>query len=444
MSSKRETHTGPLVDIDPDAVSASYQANKLDRWSDDRLVSEVAAVVATPRRDRADSFILHAPLELAARRRLLQLIQPSQRHLARLHIVAIAANYQAFGPALDAPPSDESGDSTDGASIHTAVTHAAVTDTPAAEEAIGRLLSSIDAGDLPGVDATATALVHNAEPATVARALAPSLMARTAAAAHAPIFLQFLLNAGRDGRALASMLRPMARELARNPEWGLTWMHEPPTATGGPTDLYQTLAHAPRLGAPGSTFIHPVMAQVDNQDVAGTLLPPALGNHDHQAAARTILRVAAQSMLHDDPGEAPYGWTHCLTLPQAVLAFGSTKDTLAVAATHVLGLRSALGSVDLPPLDLSPLDTPERSTGTANRITALASAAAIRHDAHIAKYALAVIDAAAADPQATDLFLSAGERLIEVWDSNGGHPKDTFHEHASHEHTGPESTSATP
>ena len=56
-------------------------------------------------------------------------------------------------------------------------------------------------------------------------------------------------------------------------------------------------------------------------------------------------------MLQDDPSHAPYGWSHCLTMPQATLGVASaaTRPDRAVAATYVLGFRSTLGTVTLDP-----------------------------------------------------------------------------------------------
>ena len=52
-------------------------------------------------------------------------------------------------------------------------------------------------------------------------------------------------------------------------------------------------------------------------------------------------------MLQDDPAHAPYGWTHCLTLAQAAAIWPPATDNplraVAVAATHVVGFRAALG-----------------------------------------------------------------------------------------------------
>jgi len=62
---------------------------------------------------------------------------------------------------------------------------------------------------------------------------------------------------------------------------------------------------------------------------------------------RDLQRVAAWSMVQEGPEHAAYGWSHCLTMPQAVLAVGAAgaapaRTSIAVAATHVVGFRSAL------------------------------------------------------------------------------------------------------
>src|SRR5215470_17038567 len=72
--------------------------------SDLGLVAEVADVLTTPREDPADSFVLHAPLELVARTALLPFVAPDQRATARGQIVAVGTDFEAFGPAVAPPP----------------------------------------------------------------------------------------------------------------------------------------------------------------------------------------------------------------------------------------------------------------------------------------------------------------------------------------------------
>jgi hypothetical protein len=143
-------------------------------------------------------------------------------------------------------------------------------------------------------------------------------------------------------------------------------------------------------------------------------------------------------MLQDDPAHAPYGWTHCLTLSQAAAGMAATTDNplraIAVAATHVVGMRAALS--DRPVTDrfepepvavdaLEAIDAAPQIAAAAVHhaprsevaaiTTELASRAALHPDAHVVKYTLACFDAAEADPDHARLFLSAAAFLHGWW-----------------------------
>src|SRR5581483_11953738 len=83
-------------------------------------------------------------------------------------------------------------------------------------------------------------------------------------------------------------------------------------------------------------------------------LGPVTGAGDVAASAAAVQRAAAWSMLTEPGDHAPYGWTHCLTLPQAVLGVAAALPELsvavAVAATYVVGFRSALAVNPLEPV----------------------------------------------------------------------------------------------
>ena len=51
--------------------------------------------------------------------------------------------------------------------------------------------------------------------------------------------------------------------------------------------------------------------------------------------------------------------------------------------------------------------------------TSLATTASISHDAHLVKYTLACLDAAAADPRHRDLYLAAADHLHRWWEERG-------------------------
>ena len=68
-----------LADVPVDDVHDAYFRRSLDQWSDRRLAAAVAEVVAVPKEAPADSFVLHAPLELLARVGLLPAVRPEAR-----------------------------------------------------------------------------------------------------------------------------------------------------------------------------------------------------------------------------------------------------------------------------------------------------------------------------------------------------------------------------
>jgi len=145
------------------------------------------------------------------------------------------------------------------------------------------------------------------------------------------------------------------------------------------------------------------------------------------------------SMLQDDPAHAPYGWSHCLTMPQATLgiarACAEPRHAVAVAATYVLAFRSIHGRVALDPAwqPNEPTSTnvlaalgssPEGAAAAvwhaapserASIIARLATRAAAHHDAHLVKYTLACFDAAHVDPAAERLYLAAAAYLGAWW-----------------------------
>ena len=249
------------------------------------------------------------------------------------------------------------------------------------------------------------------------------VVASLAAAGHAPILSSLRPRVDAVPHTFGNRL--VATELARNPDWRLEWPGQRQVGASSSGDLAERLARPPSPGDPGSDFIYPTMHLVDVSGLAARVLDEPLIGVGVDDAAHTLLRVAAQSMLQDTPAAAPYGWTHCLTLPQAVLVGAGTGAdpalAIAVAATYVLGFRSTQGQVRLDP-------SWEPAAGTAavrawfadddqlpSIVDELVTVAAVHPDAHLAKYTLACLDAAAADPDATRLFLAAALHLQDWW-----------------------------
>ena len=407
-------------------VHDAYDAWSLEGWSDRELAAAVGEVVAVPKEAPADSFVLHAPLELLARVGLLRAVRPEARDGARRRLVWLAASYGAAGPPVEEPaPLDE---------------------RPPVDLA-GDLAAALAAGDLDDVDRLALALGRRVAPDDLRRLLAEPVAASLAAAAHGSILLHLLPRVAPQGEVTGAVLRGPARELARMPSWRLRWFEDPDEPVAG-TPLADALLDVPGLGLPGSDFIHPIMNQAEESGLAARLLGGVLAAEpDPVAVRRELARVAALSMLQEPPDFAPYGWSHCLTMPQAVLGLAGRgappRTAVAVAATHVVGFRAALGVRTLdgryePPLpattDLREAIAagPEEAAATAFHapdealaevVTELATRASLHHDAHLVKYTLACLDAAADDPPCRRLHLAAAASLSAWW---AGHPEDGF------------------
>jgi len=209
-----------------------------------------------------------------------------------------------------------------------------------------------------------------------------------------------------------TLLRGALQNIARRPDWQVTW-HREVRSDGDAGRLYDVLRSAPFLGKPGSDFIHPLMSRVQDAGVAAQVLAPVLASrYDTVAATNTLTRIAAWSMVHDDPAVAPYGWTHALTMPQAVMSMAGAgvqpRTALAVAATFTLGFRAAYGSAPLP----AAIDAGSMPGAS---VTEIATAAALHEDAHLVKYALACLHASEDDSSHRPLYLSAAARLVDLW-----------------------------
>jgi hypothetical protein len=385
--------------------------------TDAELADLVAAQIARPRADAADSFVLHAPLEALARTALLGYLPSSQRAAARERLAWVGDTYEAWGPPADEVASEQFDD---------------------AQHATAHLVSAIRHGDLDETDIAATWLASWLTPVQLTTALADIVVPRLSAAGHGSIFLFQLSRIAPRSLVAGTMLRGLARELARYPTWRLTWheRREPGLSRDG--DLTEVLLAPRPPGDPGSSFIFPTMSTTEKSGLAAELLDRPLRGVRVRDAERQLLRVAASSMLQDDPDHAPYGWSHCLTMPQAVLGvaheMSDPAEGVAVAATYVLGFRSTIsrGAIDVdwvpeqPAGDvLDALDAPPSAAAAAAWHAEqddvdlvwqrLVSRAAVHEDAHLAKYTLACLDATRTDPEQAPLYRAAAAYLGAWW-----------------------------
>ncbi len=399
--------------------------NAVSRDSDAYLTGVAAEHIAVPRDAPANSFVLHAPLELLARTALLPYVDATSREQARERITEVVRTFMSFEPA-EFPSRRRTFDRVD--------------------EAVGHLSDAMDVNDLDAADEAADWLGTHLTPFELQNALADSIIGSLAAAAHAPIFLWLAPRVSPRGNLTGRLLRPLVRELTRHSSMRLRWIDERLTmparadreATGA--DMTAALASTPKLGEGPNNFIFPTMSRVDTAALAPTILGPVCGPGEITGRGRAVMRVAAWSMLSEPTTHAPYGWSHALTMSQAAIGIaGSCADptrALATAATYVFGLRASLAVQPLVEVfererfdgSLSEAFTAGSETAAAaawhipderraELVTHLANRAAAHPDAHQAKYTLACLDAMGDDPQAARLYLAAAARLVGYWAS---------------------------
>lgn len=390
-----------LRGIDPADLTDEYDRRHLDQRSDTALIELAATIVSEPRAGEPDSFVLHAPLELLARAALLPHVSPPARPVARRRIAWLAATFEASSPPAE-PPDTELPD----------------TELPDIAGSLGRLRAAITDGDLAMAGALGRRLAMAVDPHHLGSLVGDLVVPSLAAAAHGPIFLHLLPRCAPRSPMAAAMFGAMARELARNPSWGLTWMDEPRRSS---RPLAEALASTPVLGSPGSNFIFPLMDQAERSGLASEIAGSSIGpDADAREAAVTLQRIATASMLLDDPDQAPYGWSHCLTIPQAVSSLAprltDPARALAVAATEIIGFRAGIGGAPLRDLDPGVAD--DGLVAEVPDVPPIQEAidhAAVHPDAHLAKYVNACLDAARADPGGAEQHLAAAGYLSAWW-----------------------------
>lgn len=409
----------PTVADAPDG-SDEWAKSPVSTMSDAQLISAVAAAISRPKAEAESSFLLHAPLELAARAALLSMIDPSARDHARRRIAAIAARYASEGVEIEDQPrriNDE-------------------------ESALRDMCGAIRDVDADAMDAALLFLIPRVSGAEIRRALAAEIMPMLGAAAHAPILLAELPRLDARIENAAALLRAPLRDLVKYASLRLSW-HERCVAPRPVIDhgeaLFETLLAPPRVHS-DSVYIAPTMLAVEAKSYANRLLADVTAGVSVNDARRAILRVGAMSMLQDDPESAPYGWSHAITMPQGVFGCADAVEDkrlpIRVAATYALGFRATMGKVrliDAPPpkprsgevVGVAPIEAagavfhaPQVKMGEIR--TFLATRAATHEDAHLAKYTLASFDAASGDPEATRLFLAAAAYLGAWWDQHPG------------------------
>jgi hypothetical protein len=418
--------------IDPKNVVDEYKDRALKELSDAEIFDQVCPIVARPPARGLTSFTLHAPLEMMARYGLMRLVDPSDRELARLQMVASAAVY---GYQVDLMPAP-----------------ARVYSFPDASTAAGELASTFTSGDADRMEALILSVALQFGTKSLVNMLTPLALPTLTGASHSHIGLWLLLrHAEPTGAENASLLRAAARDLAADPTGqmksfrsmsieGTQRLKTPPEQVC--KEILDKLAN-PAKGTMGGQSIRELIEAGertgDVDTLFGDFIRHDLSHPQIDAAFRAVLRVSAHSMLQHDLEQAKFGWSHCLTLPQSAWGLSSVttdcKLALAAALVWIIAYRSVLSdrALDLgwhpqpikrasvlEALDTSPAaaasrvwHAPDGELAAIRRI--LATEASIRNDIHLVKYTRACLDMGTFDPEHVRLYLAAAAHLCAVW-----------------------------
>jgi len=421
-----------ISSIDPKNVVDEYKGRALGELSDAEIFDQVCPIVARPPARGLTSFTLHAPLELMARYGLMRLVDPSDRELARLQMVASAAVYDHQVDLLPAP--------------------ARVYSFPDASAAAGELANTFTSGDAEGMEALVLSVALQFGTKSLVNLLTPLALPTLTGASHSHIGLWLLLrHAEPTGVENAPLLRAAARALAADPTAqmrsfqsmsieGTQRLKTPPEQVR--KEILDMLAN-PAKGTLGGQSIRELVEageRTGNVDTLfGDFIHHDLSHPQIDAAFRAVLQVSAHSMLQHDLEQAKFGWSHCLTLPQSALGLSSMttdrKLSLAAALVWIMAYRSVLSdrALDLgwhpqrikdasllEALQTSPAaaasrvwHAPDGELAVIRRI--LATEASIRNDIHLVKYTRACLDMGTFDPEHVRLYLAAAAHLCAVW-----------------------------
>lgn len=422
---------GSLHRIDAKDVDSEYRSRHLDKLSDRQLIDGTADIISQPGKGMT-SFTLHAPLELLARAGLLPLVRPEDRELARMQMVASAAAYEGGVKTLPQP--------------------AKITAFKDLTDAGRRLADVFGAGDEDGLEAVVLQMAHQFGTASLVNVLTPALLPTLTSASHAHIGLWLLLRHGASGSSRdASLLRAAARRLASDPTGRLASFdgmdvtgRSPLKATPAQVerDLLERLTHPPK-GAHQGRGIRGLLESAEQTGninrYFGELIRHQWSDPQIDAAFRAVLRVSAHAMLQDDLGQAKFGWSHCLTLPQAACGLSSLnihrKLGLATTMVWIMAYRTILSQRRLD-FDYRPKvvegaslhealhSDPDVAAGRfwhgrpdeiSEMRALLASEAAVRNDQHLVKYTRACFDMCGFDPQHWRLYMASAAKLCALW-----------------------------
>ena len=401
--------------------------------SDDSFFEWAAGLVSSPKSKLA-SFTMHAPLEIMARFLLLHRVAPEHQFLARLQIAASATRYTEIGQSLALPSVYTHGNALNG-------------DGP-----LEKVIRSIANGDVEGtVKASCEFVASGAYPLLV-DGLADHFVSHFSCGAHSHIYLHLLsLLSPSQQRVALPMLIGFANELSHHPRQVISPIENGAACYKIGADnehLASTILNVTKLEPPSeggiSAMVAHSLAHKLDSELRSIIADQSLSDDSADDGFVLPCRIAAHSMIQEDGTHTCYGWTHALTLPQAVLglsgSFANPANAMLASNLYAISYQAILAKGRqnlsyLPPsnelsFDEALLHSPEAALAAGWHLPSelrqvafgrLATEACIRPDCHCVKYVLAAWQMAEFDADFAHLYLAAACRLVHFWISEYPH-----------------------
>jgi hypothetical protein len=412
-----------LEGIQPDSVEREYRSRDLGNLSDSDLLSAAIESIARPA-VKEDSFSVHAPLELLARFILLERVDYSARELARQQIVGLVAWYT---------------------NRYQRMPIRAVNAGEPVTSPLDMALRAVRTQDGQIANDAASLIVEHSTVDDVLRGLSDEFTTRLDVSAHSHIFLRLLrefdLHYPKRGLPLVrNFLVYLTRTAPVRQSWPLAARDLTPRTPEASVltceEFITRMLNPPRTPRPAAGGIRAIVQAVEATTALSVI---DMDDLRRDAAARTMAamraacRIGPMSMLAESADHAKYGWTHCLTLPEAIWGLDGVLAQQGVAAAaavaFAIAYRSTIGARELTVGSVAgePLSAEQDRAEAAYEfidrlhqdeaaaVRGLVSGACVRSDCHLVKYTLSALAAAARDGDARELYLSSAASLLALW-----------------------------
>ena len=232
-------------------------------------------------------------------------------------------------------------------------------------------------------------------------------------------------NIGETNSSIIKHIYKMQNAIASDTNAKMNWFFQQPKDNSVKIENIQDwfIEHVGNIDT-NNKSIDSIREQITSSENDGIItdIVNALNASEINEKFKSLIRVAAVSMIIENEEDSKYGWSHCLTIPHSLWSLKQFCNdeliALKAAATYVGSLRHIMAKtkISIDSLD-EYFETDETSIFAEHyvRITDIISKASTMQDAHLVKYVYTCFDCMKRDPQYSKLYLASAARLLELW-----------------------------